>query len=142
MAHIANLPLTPLMPPATSSSEIKEIAFKTVPSASKVEIKRVLESFYDLQVQKVRTLNVKGKLKHRGGSFVAKPDYKKAYVTLKKPISFSHDLYPSHVTANANEDSMRNKVLANQCYLMWCSPFFFPCFFLLKKNMGSHEKHG
>ncbi|KAK7358981.1 hypothetical protein VNO77_00924 [Canavalia gladiata] len=110
MAHITNLPMMPLMP-TTSSPDIKEIAFKTAPSASKVEIKRVLETFYGLEVQKVRTLNMKGKKKHHSGYLVAKPDYKKAYVTLKKPLSFSQDLYPFRPTAKTVEDKKNKKVL-------------------------------
>lgn len=58
------------------------------------EIKRVLESEYGCKVEKVRTLNMKGKKKMRGGGLIAKPDYKKAYVTLKNPSSFSRDIYP------------------------------------------------
>ncbi|XP_027364464.1 uncharacterized protein LOC113871573 [Abrus precatorius] len=110
MAHIANLPIMPLMP-TTSSPDIKEIAFKTAPSASKLEIKHVLQTFYGLEVQKVRTLNMKGKKKHR---LVAKPDYKKAYVTLKKPLSFSQDLYPFRPNPTILEDTKNKKVLATQ----------------------------
>ncbi|KAG5155310.1 hypothetical protein JHK82_013279 [Glycine max] len=102
MAHITNLPMTPLMP-STSSNDIKEIAFKTAPSASKVEIKRFLETFYGFEVEKVRTLNMKGKKKRYAGSLVAKPDYKKAYVTLKKPLSFSQD--PYHFRSTYGYDS-------------------------------------
>lgn len=99
------------MMPTTFSSEIKEIAFKTVPLASKTEIKHVLESFYSLQVQKVRTLNVKGKTKNRGGNLVTKPNYKKVYVTLKKPISF--DVFPFHTTAIDDNNENNNKILPN-----------------------------
>jgi large subunit ribosomal protein L23 len=58
------------------------------------EIKKVLESVYSYEVEKVRTLNMKGKKKMRGGRLIAKPDYKKAYVTLKSPVSFSREFYP------------------------------------------------
>eukprot|EP00262_Sarcandra_glabra_P018749 TRINITY_DN6850_c0_g1_i1.p1 TRINITY_DN6850_c0_g1~~TRINITY_DN6850_c0_g1_i1.p1 ORF type:complete len:106 (+),score=27.15 TRINITY_DN6850_c0_g1_i1:305-622(+) len=37
---------------------------------------------------------MEGKKKRRGGILIAKPDYKKAYVTLKNPLSLSSDLYP------------------------------------------------
>lgn len=37
---------------------------------------------------------MKGKKKMRGGRLIAKPDYKKAYVTLKSPVSFSPEFYP------------------------------------------------
>ncbi|XP_058096794.1 uncharacterized protein LOC131242272 [Magnolia sinica] len=90
--HFANLPIKLLMP--SSFQNIKEIALKTIPSASKIEIKRVLETLYGFDVEKVRTLNMEGKKKKRGGILIAKPDYKKAYVTLKSPLSISPDLYP------------------------------------------------
>ncbi|KAL2343059.1 hypothetical protein Fmac_004344 [Flemingia macrophylla] len=100
--------MTPFTP-TTSSNDVKEIAFKTAPSASKVEIKRLLETFYGFEVKKVRTLIMKGKKKT---SLVAKPDYKKAYVTLKKPLPFSQDpqLFRSTLLHNKNE-----KMLTTQC---------------------------
>ncbi|KAF9610172.1 hypothetical protein IFM89_005267 [Coptis chinensis] len=93
--NFANLPIKLLMP--TSFDYIKEIALKTIPSASKIEIKRVLESLYGFEVEEVRTLNMDGKKKKRGGLLLAKPDYKKAYVTLKYPLSINPDLYPIRV---------------------------------------------
>ncbi|CAJ2677056.1 unnamed protein product [Trifolium pratense] len=108
MADIANLSIIPLMP-TCFAPDSKEIAFKTIPSASKFQIKHFIESFYNLQVQKVRTLNVKGKTKNRGGTLVAKPNYKKAYVTLKKPVSFTNDLFPFHPAVNAVDDNSKNK---------------------------------
>ncbi|PIA52174.1 hypothetical protein AQUCO_01000214v1 [Aquilegia coerulea] len=93
--HFANLPIKLLMP--SSFNSIKEIALKTIPSATKIEIKRVLESLYGFDVEEVRTLNMEGKKKKRGGILLAKPDYKKAYVTLKYPLSISPDIYPIRV---------------------------------------------
>ncbi|XP_042510339.1 uncharacterized protein LOC122085816 [Macadamia integrifolia] len=93
--HFANLPIKLLMP--STFSNIKEIALKTIPSASKIEIKRVLESLYGFEVEKVQTLNMEGKKKKRGGLLIAKPDYKKAYVTLKNPLSISPDLFPMRI---------------------------------------------
>ncbi|OIT02495.1 PREDICTED: uncharacterized protein LOC109227196 [Nicotiana attenuata] len=92
VVNFANLPIKLLMP--SSFSNITEISLKTIPSASKIEIKRVLESLYGFEVEKVQTLNMDGKKKKRGGLLIAKPDYKKAYVTLKNPLSISTDLYP------------------------------------------------
>ncbi|XP_009598557.1 uncharacterized protein [Nicotiana tomentosiformis] len=92
VVNFANLPIKLLMP--SSFSNITEISLKTIPSASKIEIKRVLESLYGFEVEKVQTLNMDGKKKKRGGLLIAKPDYKKAYVTLKNPLSISRDLYP------------------------------------------------
>ncbi|XAR73385.1 hypothetical protein NMG60_11007337 [Bertholletia excelsa] len=95
MVNFTNLPIKLLMP--SSFTNIKEIALKTIPSASKIEIKRVLESLYGFEVEKVRTLNMDGKKKKRLGVLLAKPDYKKAYVTLKNPLSISPNLYPISV---------------------------------------------
>ncbi|KAI9115183.1 hypothetical protein K1719_013780 [Acacia pycnantha] len=95
VVHFANLPIKLLMP--SSFTNITEIALKTIPSASKIEIKRVLESLYGFEVDKVRTLNMEGKKKKRGGLLIAKPDYKKAYVTLRNSLSISPDLYPLRI---------------------------------------------
>lgn len=40
---------------------------------------------------------MKGKKKMRGGRLISKPDYKKAYVTLKNPLPFSPDFYPGRL---------------------------------------------
>lgn len=101
VVHFANLPIKLLMP--NSFTNIQEIALKTIPSASKIEIKRVLESLYGFEVEKVRTLNMDGKKKKRGGILIAKPDYKKAYVTLKNPLSVDPDLYPIRIIENDKE---------------------------------------
>lgn len=101
VVNFANLPIKLLMP--SSFSNITEISLKTIPSASKIEIKRVLESLYGFEVEKVRTLNRDGKKKKVGGILIAKPDYKKAYVTLKSPLSISTDLYPIKII---EEDKM------------------------------------
>ncbi|GMJ12926.1 hypothetical protein like AT4G39880 [Hibiscus trionum] len=87
-----DLPMKLLTP--SSSSNIKEFALKTVPAASKTEIKSFLQSMFGLQVEKVRTLNMQGKKKRRGGHLIARPNYKKAYVTLKTPFVFSSDFFP------------------------------------------------
>lgn len=92
VVHFANLPIKLLMP--TTFTNIQEIALKTIPSATKIEIKRVLESLYGFEVEKVQTLNMDGKKKKRGGILIAKPDYKKAYVTLKNPLSIDPNLFP------------------------------------------------
>lgn len=47
---------------------------------------------------------MEGKKKQRGGILLAKPDYKKAYVTLKTPLSISPDLYPIKVIDDDKKD--------------------------------------
>lgn len=95
VVNFANLPIKLLMP--SSFSNITEIALKTIPSASKIEIKRVLESLYGFDVEKVRTLNMEGKKKKYGGILLARADYKKAYVTLRSPLSINPELFPIQV---------------------------------------------
>jgi len=107
VVHFTNLPITLLMP--NTFQNITEIALKTIPSASKIEIKRVLESLYGFEVDKVRTLNMEGKKKKRGGLLIAKPDYKKAYVTLKNPLSLSEDLFPIRVIQDEKERMRKEK---------------------------------
>jgi large subunit ribosomal protein L23 len=73
------------------------------------EIKKFLESVYSYEVEKVRTLNMKGKKKVRGGRLIAKPDYKKAYVTLKSPVSFSPDLNPVRLVEEERKRIKKNQ---------------------------------
>ncbi|KAL5982179.1 hypothetical protein ACLOJK_016249 [Asimina triloba] len=105
VVYFANLPIKLLMP--SSFDNITEIALKTIPSASKIEIKRVLESLYGFDVEKVRTLNMEGKKKKRGGILIAKPDYKKAYVTLKSPLSISPDVFPIRLIQEERQNAAK-----------------------------------
>ncbi|KAJ0040301.1 hypothetical protein Pint_26572 [Pistacia integerrima] len=109
VVHFANLPIKLLMPTTPNLTSISEIALKTIPSASKIEIKRVLESLYGFEVEKVRTLNMEGKKMKRGGVLIAKPDYKKAYVTLKNPLSLSRDLFPVGMILDEKERMNKEK---------------------------------
>lgn len=119
--NFANLPIKLLMP--SSFSNIKEIALKTIPSASKIEIKRVLESLYGFEVEKVHTLNMEGKKKKRGGMLIARPDYKKAYVVLKNPLSIDPDLFPIRVIEEekrtANKQSKSSIVEEGEARSHW-----------------------
>jgi large subunit ribosomal protein L23 len=76
-----------------------------------IEIKRVLESLYGLQVAKVNTLNMEGKKKRAKGSlaFYRRPDYKKAYVTLKEPVSLPANLFPLNMMKEAEEEAPAGK---------------------------------
>uniref|UniRef100_A0ACD5Z4U8 Uncharacterized protein n=1 Tax=Avena sativa TaxID=4498 RepID=A0ACD5Z4U8_AVESA len=91
--HFANLPIKLMLPPAPLAS-VQEFAIKTVPSASKIDIRRCLESMYGFSIAEVRTLNMEGKKLRRGRFLAAKPDYKKAYVTLQAPLHVSPDIFP------------------------------------------------
>ena len=59
------------------------VVFKVVKDANKAEIKAAVESLFEVEVNSVRTVNVKGKTKRHGASFGKRKDWKKAYVVLK-----------------------------------------------------------
>lgn len=66
----------------------KVYTFKVAKEANKVEIRKAVEEIFGVNVEKVNTINVKGKEKAqntRQGRTVGKTsDYKKAIVTLTK----------------------------------------------------------
>lgn len=71
---------------------------------------------YGIEVEKVRTLNMQGKKKQGGGRLVARPNYKKAYVTLKNPLSIAHNLYPAHaIEKDKSANRQLNDVLTMRC---------------------------
>ena len=59
------------------------LAFRVARRANKVEIKKAIESLFKVKVAQVRTQNVHGKSKTVGRFRGRRPDWKKAYVTLK-----------------------------------------------------------
>lgn len=61
-----------------------QAVFKVLKNAEKPEIKEAVEKLFNVKVEGVRTLNVKGKNKRFGRSEGRRSDWKKAYVTLAK----------------------------------------------------------
>jgi len=59
-----------------------QVVLKVLPNANKAEIKKAVESLFDVKVAAVSTANVKGKVKRVGRTFGKRSDWKKAYVTL------------------------------------------------------------
>lgn len=57
--------------------------FKVATTATKQEIKQAVEKLFGVEVQKVNTLNQRGKAKRFGRTLGRRNDFKKAYVTLK-----------------------------------------------------------
>lgn len=56
--------------------------FQVLPDASKIEVKRAVELMFDVKVDAVRVVNVKGKTKRFQQQAGKRKDYKKAYVRL------------------------------------------------------------
>jgi large subunit ribosomal protein L23 len=59
-----------------------QVVFRVHRRASKDEIRRAVEGFFKVKVEKVRTVNLLGKHRRVGRHFGKRPDWKKAYVTL------------------------------------------------------------
>ena len=71
--------------------ESKRYTFKVDTRANKSEIKKAVETIFGVKVEKVNTMNVRGKKKRQGISVGFTPSYKKAIVKLtadSKPIEF------------------------------------------------------
>ncbi|MDI3536933.1 MAG: 50S ribosomal protein L23 [Eubacteriaceae bacterium] len=63
-------------------AEDKKFTFKVDKRANKIEIRNAVEAIFEVKVEKVTTMNMKGKVK-RTGRFVGKrADWKKAVVKL------------------------------------------------------------
>jgi len=89
--YVLKLPLI-----TEKSTHVKEnlrtVAFKVLRDANKIEIKDAVEAIFKVKVQSVRTANFHGKKRRQGRYTGRRPDWKKAYVTLKegeKMIEFS-----------------------------------------------------
>lgn len=68
---------------ATNNAEKgNTIVFKVALDANKVEIANAVEQLFEVKVDSVRTVIVKGKTKRRGAKVGRRSDWKKAYVTL------------------------------------------------------------
>lgn len=61
----------------------RQFVFKVYKDATKPEIKRAVELMFNVQVESVRTANLKGKQKRYRQAMGYRSDWKKAYVKLK-----------------------------------------------------------
>lgn len=70
---------------ATNNAEKNNtIVFKVAVDANKVEIANAVEQLFEVKVDSVRTVLVKGKTKRHGAKTGRRSDWKKAYVTLQE----------------------------------------------------------
>jgi large subunit ribosomal protein L23 len=60
----------------------RQYVFKVVPDASKPEIRRAVELMFDVKVQSVQVVNIKGKNKRFGAIHGRRNGVRKAYVRL------------------------------------------------------------
>jgi len=67
-----------------ASEKANQVVFRVRPEATKDKIRLVVEEMFKVTVLRVRTSNFLGKERRRGRVVGHKPDWKKAYVTLKQ----------------------------------------------------------
>ena len=60
-----------------------QFVFKVKKSATKKQVKSAVELMFEVEVESVHVLNVKGKIKRAGKTMGKRSDWKKAYVKLK-----------------------------------------------------------
>jgi large subunit ribosomal protein L23 len=60
------------------------LCFEVANGASKKQVQEAIERIFKVKVEHVRTMNVPGKMRRRGRYTGYRPDWKKAYVTLRE----------------------------------------------------------
>ncbi|HQZ83984.1 MAG TPA: 50S ribosomal protein L23 [Pyrinomonadaceae bacterium] len=68
----------------TDRKQGQVLTFRVDKKATKPEIKSAVEEIFNVKVSTVRTVQYEGKMKRRGRIEGRRPDWKKAYVTLRK----------------------------------------------------------
>lgn len=68
---------------ATLAGDAGRYAFRVTTDATKREIGRAVETLFNVEVDRVQVLNVKGKQKRFGQRLGQRSDWRKAYVRLK-----------------------------------------------------------
>jgi large subunit ribosomal protein L23 len=72
-----------------ANEEDNVVVFRVDPRANKLQIKHAVETMFEVSVTKVNTLNVEGKKRRVRFREGKKPDWKKAYVTLREGDSIT-----------------------------------------------------
>jgi large subunit ribosomal protein L23 len=84
MAELHDILLRPLVTEKGAKGEAAEntYVFEVGETANKHEIKHAIESFFNVKVDDVRTVRVRGKFKRFGRFYGRRSHWKKAYVKL------------------------------------------------------------
>ncbi|MFV2056666.1 MAG: 50S ribosomal protein L23 [Thiohalomonadales bacterium] len=85
MTRIANVLLSPHVTEKTTliGEASNQYVFKISPRANKSDVKSAVENLFDVKVDSVSVLNVKGKTKRFGAKVGRRKNWKKAYVRLQ-----------------------------------------------------------
>ena len=84
MAELHDIILRPLVTEKSANAESASntYVFEVGETANKHEIKSAVERFFNVKVEDVRTVRVRGKFKRFGRFYGRRSNWKKAYVTL------------------------------------------------------------
>jgi large subunit ribosomal protein L23 len=66
------------------NEEQNTVVFQVDPRANKMQIRQAVETLFQVKVLRVNTMNMEGKKKRVRFREVKRPDWKKAYVTLRQ----------------------------------------------------------
>jgi len=82
---LANVLQAPIISEKSTNAadQNNQFVFKVQKTASKLQVKRAVELMFNVKVESVRVLNVKGKIKRFGRSIGKRSDWKKAYIKLE-----------------------------------------------------------
>ncbi len=67
-----------------AADEANQVVFKVAPDATKAEIRAAVEMLFEVNVEGVQVVNVKGKTKRTRTGLGRRKNWKKAYVRLKE----------------------------------------------------------
>ena len=105
---------------STLVSEHNQVVFRVPLTATKPEIKDAVEALFDVKVEAVNTIRVKGKVKRFRGHKGRRSDYKKAMVKLAEGQSIDvtdGDLTMALKTFNPTTPSQRSLVQVDRSEL-------------------------
>ncbi len=88
--ELANILIAPIVSEKSTNAaeQSNHFVFKVKKISTKIEIKKAIELMFDVEVDAVQVLNVKGKVKRFGRTLGKRSDWKKAYIKLKS----GHDI--------------------------------------------------
>lgn len=88
--RLMNIVLGPHVSEKTTnmSDANNQVVFRVRKDSNKADIRRAVELLFDVKVEQVQVVNVRGKIKRFGQESGKRSDWKKAYVTLAE----GHDI--------------------------------------------------
>ncbi len=91
MAELHDIIVRPLVTEKAVKAEAADhtYVFEVGDTANKLQIKEAIERYFNVKVDDVRTVNVRGKFKRFGRFYGKRANWKKAYVTLAQGHSLN-----------------------------------------------------